>query len=41
MAPGTSVKAEAWLQSEERQQGWSSWTWTGEISQLTSMWAEG
>ena len=36
MAPGTSVKAEAWLQSEEMLQGWSSWIWTGEVSQLTS-----
>ena len=36
MAPGPSVRAEDQLQSEERLQGWSSWIWTGEGSQLTS-----
>ena len=36
MASGPFVRAEAQLQSEERQQGWSSWIWTGEVSQLTS-----
>ena len=32
MAPGPFVRAEARLQSEERQQGWSNWIWTGEVS---------
>ena len=36
VAAGPSVRAEAWLQSEERLQEWSSWIWTREISQLTS-----
>ena len=36
VAPGPSVRAEAWLQSEERLQEWSSWIWTREVSQLTS-----
>ena len=36
VAPGPSVRAEAWLQSEEALQCWSSWIWTGEVSQLTS-----
>ena len=30
------LRAEPRSQSEERQQGWSSWIWTGEVSQLTS-----
>ena len=28
-APGAFVRAEAWRQSKERPQGWSSWIWTG------------
>ena len=32
MAAGPSVRAEAQLQSEERQQRWSSWIWTREVS---------
>ena len=34
-ASGPPVSAEAWLQSEERSQGWSHWIWTGEASHLT------
>ena len=35
VAPGLPVRAEAGLQSKERPQGWSSWIWTVEVSQLT------
>ena len=32
VAPGLFVRAEAWRQSAERQQGWSRWIWTGEVN---------
>ena len=35
VASGPPVSTEAWLQSEERPQGWSHWIWTGEVSHHT------